>query len=305
MEKLPLNALRAFALAISRGGVRAAARELEVSHSAVSRHLKMLEQWLAVSLIERGTAHEGFRATPQGSELARAVLGALNDIESAAEAVREQRSRHAITISCAPSFATRWLLPRLAGLERNFPHLEVSIHVDQRISDPRSSGCNLAIRMGRGPWAGVNSQVLMDDALIPVMSRTAWIKSGRPSVPKDLCRLRLLHDRDPSANWLRWRQRHGPIDLDIRKGPRFDSSDLVLRAAAQGLGVALARERLATGDLEAGALVRPMGALSVPLKDAYWMITLEGEAAHEATTVVVHWLQREVRKLAPSASLPL
>ena len=293
MNELPLNAMRAFALTIERDGVRAAARELHVSHSAVSRHLRELERWLGVALFERGAGREAFRVTPQGRQLATTVLSALRDIGSAAEAVRERRSRHAVAISCAPSFASRWLLPRLPALERRYPHLELSIHVDQRVEDPRQSGCDLAIRMGRGPWAGVESQALMDDALFPVMSPEAWIKAGRPGVPADLCKLRLLHDRDPSASWLLWRQAHGPVNLDVRKGPRFSSSDLVLRAAAQGLGVALARQRLAAGDLEAGALVRPMGTLAVSLKDAYWVVSPLAQPKHDAAALVTAWLQRE------------
>jgi LysR family glycine cleavage system transcriptional activator len=296
MEAVPLNALRAFALAIDRGGVRAAARELDVSHSAVSRHLRELERWLGVALFERGAGRDGFRVTPQGQQLGRSILVALKEIETAAAAVREHRSRNAVTVSCAPSFASRWLLPRLSNLERSYPHLEVSIQVDQRIDDPRESGCDLAIRMGRGPWAGVTALPLMDDALFPVMSSEAWIRAGRPAHPADLLGLRLLHDRDPSASWLLWRQAHGPASLDVRRGPRFGSSDLVLRAAAQGLGAALARERLAAADLEAGSLMRPCGGLSVPLKNAYWVISPYGTPKNDAAAVLTAWLQREAAR---------
>jgi LysR family glycine cleavage system transcriptional activator len=296
MGELPLNAVRAFALTVDRGGVRAAARELQVSHSAVSRHLQELERWLGVKLFERRPGREGLRVTPQGRQLASTVLGALQDIESATAAVHERRARHAVTISCTPSFAGRWLLPRLAAVQRSYPHLELSVHVDQRVEDPRQSGSDLAIRMGRGPWEGVRSQALMDDALFPVMSPEAWIKAGRPAAPADLCRLRLLHDRDPSASWASWRQAHGPASLDVRRGARFSSSDLVLRAAAQGLGVALARQRLAAGDLDAGTLVRPLGTLAVPLRDAYWVVSPLGQPSSDAAALVTAWLQREATR---------
>jgi LysR family glycine cleavage system transcriptional activator len=178
MNDLPLNAMRAFALCVDRGGVRAAARELRVSHSSVSRHLKRLERWLGVSLLERASGPESFRVTPQGRRLATALLASLRDIETAAEWVRERRPRLAVAVSCAPSFASRWLLPRLPAFERSHPQIELSIHVEQRVEDPRRSGCKLAIRMGRGPWTGVRSQALMDDALFPVMSPDAWEKAG-------------------------------------------------------------------------------------------------------------------------------
>src|SRR5437667_10787758 len=113
MNELPLNAMRAFALTIERDGVRAAARELHVSHSAVSRHLRELERWLGVALFERGAGREAFRITPQGRQLETTVLSALRDIGSADEAVRERRSRHPGTNSCPPSLARCWVVPGL------------------------------------------------------------------------------------------------------------------------------------------------------------------------------------------------
>jgi LysR family transcriptional regulator, glycine cleavage system transcriptional activator len=292
MRSLPLNALRAFALAVDKGGVRAAARELAVSHSAVSRHLSELERRLGVGLFDRSGGARSFIVTPQGQRLAGAVLGAMNEIRSALDAVREQRSRHAVTLSIAPSFAARWLLPRLSAFERGHPHVEVSILVDQRLDDLRASGSDLAIRMGPGPWPGVGAQLLMNDALYPVMSPEAWKKAGRPRVPADLRHLRLLHDRDPYASWSAWRDEHGPENLDVRKGPRFSSSDLVLRAAAQGLGVALARYRLVADDLDTGVLIRPFGAYSVAIDNAYWIITRSAGPAREVTTTMIAWLQQ-------------
>ena len=293
---LPLNALRALALTLDKGGVRAAARELKVSHSAVSRHLSELERYLGVALFERSGGSRGITMTAQGRRLAAAVLTAMNDVRSAIDAVLEQRSRHAVTLSIAPSFATRWLLPRLSDFERGHPQIEVSILVEQRLDDLRASGSDLAIRMGAGPWPGVLAHRLMDDALYPVMSPKAWQKAGRPSAPGDLCRLRLLHDRDPFATWTMWRSQHGPRSLDVRKGPRFSSSDLVIRAAAQGLGIALARHRLVDDELETGVLVRPLGTLSVPIANAYWIITRPGGEARPAVATMVAWLRQAAER---------
>ena len=185
--------------------------------------------------------------------------------------LREARSAGSVTLSTSPSFASRWLLPRLAVLEEAQPGLEVSLLVDQRVMDLDTAGVDLAARMGRGPWSDGRAEVLMDDALYPVMSRAFWTKAGRPSQPADLVGLRLLHDRDPSASWEAWRRAHGPKQLDVRSGPRFASSDLVLRAAALGQGVALARDRLVADDLTSGALLRPIGEIHVPLVAAYWV----------------------------------
>jgi LysR family glycine cleavage system transcriptional activator len=293
---LPLNALRAFALAVEKGGVRAAARELAVSHSAVSRHLGELERYLGVALFERSGGSRGFTVTSQGRRLAAAMLTAMTDVRAAVDAVREQRPRRAVTVSIAPSFAARWLLPRLSDFERKYPQVEVSVLVEQRLDDLRAIGSDLAIRMGAGPWPGVSAQRMMDDTLYPVMSTSAWQKAGRPSVPAQLSGLRLLHDRDPFATWSMWRTQYGPQNLDVRKGPRFSSSDLVLRAAAQGLGVALARHRLIGDDLATGLLVRPFGTRAIPIADAYWIITPRDGEIREATSRFIAWLKLEAQR---------
>ncbi len=294
MERLPLNALRALALVLERGGVRAAARELAISHSAVSRHLRELESWLGVSLLEKRD-RRGLRPTPQGQRLAEAARSALHGIQQAVEAVREQRSSYSVSVSTTPSFAARWLLPRLPALERAYPRLEVSVIVDQRLEEPGSFASDLAIRTGRGPWPGLLADVLMNERLYPVMSPALWRQSGRPADPQQLRGLRLLHDRDPNTSWQLWRQKYGPAALDVRRGPRFASSDLLLRAAAQGLGVALARERLAEEELASGALLRPFGARAVELGASYWIVHPRSGAPREAVKILTAWLRQQAQ----------
>ncbi len=296
MRDLPLHALRALASVHRQGGVRAAARELGIAHSSVSRHLAELEKWLGVKLTRAGGGRKGLAFTPQGEALGRACAAALRELAQAAESVRERRSSRTVTISATPSFATRWLLPRLPAFERAFPHLEVWVVVERRHDDPEAIGIDLSIRMGRGPWSDVESEPLMDDALYPVMSPAYWQQTGRPSEPADLVGLRLLHDRDPYASWEAWRGAHGPAGLDVRKGPRFTSSDLVLRAALQGQGVALARHRLADDDVAAGTLVRPFADRRVELGPAYWLVRPRHAELRPAASTVITWLRREAAR---------
>ena len=292
MDRLPLNALRAFALVLERGGVRAAARELEISHSAVSRHLKELERWLGVTLLERRDSG-GLRASAQGQLLAEAARSALHGLQQALEAVREQRSSSSVSVSTTPSFAVRWLLPRLPALQRSYPRLEVSVLVEQRLEDPGSFSSDLAIRTGRGPWPALLAEPLMDERLYPLLSPALWRRSGRFTDPAELCRMRLLHDRDPNSGWQLWRQKYGPPALDVRRGPRLASSDLLLRAAAQGQGVALARHRLAQEELASGALVRPFETRAVELGAAYWIVRPPASVPREAVKILLAWLRRE------------
>lgn len=291
MNDLPLNALRAFALVAAHGGVRAAARELGVAHSSVSRHLAELEAWLGVPLFERAA---GRRLTAQAQALGNAVLAGLREIEAATAVVREARSPFAVTLSTTPSFAARWLLARLPALERAHPRIELSVVVNQRLDDLAGAGIDLSVRMGAGPWPDLHAEPLMDDLLYPVMSPSLWQASGRPRQPAELAGLRLLHDRDPHTGWERWRQAFGPPALAVQRGPRFASSDLLLRAALQGQGVALARGRLAAEELAAGTLLRPFGERELRLPDAYWIVR-GARPLRSATATVIAWLKRQAQ----------
>jgi LysR family glycine cleavage system transcriptional activator len=147
--------------------------------------------------------------------------------------------------------------------------------------------------MGEGPWPRARCEPLAGDALYPVMSPAYWRRAGRPATPAALAGLRLLHDRDPQAGWEVWRRAFGPEELDVARGPRFTSTDLVLRAAAQGQGMALARHRLAADDVAAGLLLRPLGELAVRLERSYWIVLPRQAFPRPATETVIAWLKRE------------
>jgi len=300
MKTLPLNALRAFAFVYETGGVRPAARALNIAHSSVSRHVRELEGWLGVDLLESGKSSRPLRFTGHGEILGKAALKSLRDLETAISSVREKRRGNAVTLMTTPSFAARWLLPRLHDFNARFPWIEISVTADQKLTDPAESGADIGIRMGKGPWKGFHCEPLMDDALFPVMSPTLWQNSGRPREPGNLAGLKLLHDRDPNTSWDKWRRCHDVKGVDFSAGPRFASSDLVLRAAAQGLGVALARRRLAADDLALGVLVRPFGDHCLDLPNAYWIVREETEEAGIAVSHALQWLRDQAAK--PEAS---
>jgi LysR family transcriptional regulator, glycine cleavage system transcriptional activator len=287
---LPIRAIQAFALVYEHRGVRSAARELHVAHSALSRHIHELTRWVGVALVREGRGRGGIQFTPQGEALARAALAGLQSIEHAVLSVREAKYSHSVTIETSPSVAVRWLLPRLAAFEAANPRIEISVIADQKLRDPDGTNLDLSIRMGKGPWNDVDCVPLMSDALYPVMSPQLWRRLGRPGRARDLTRCRLLHDRDPNASWELWRGAMGPPSLEVRKGPRFTSSDLVLRAAAQGQGVALARDRLVRDEIKSGALLRPLGNAQIELGTAYWMILPAHRRPRPAVATVTTWL---------------
>lgn len=293
MKHLPLTLLRAFAAVYDTGGIRSAGRALGVSHSAISRHVHDLEAWLGVPLLRRAPERRNPRFTLEGESLGKSVLAALTDLEAAVASVRQARHVNAVVVDTTPSFAVRWLLPRLAAFQAAHRRLELSVLVDQRSRPLAETGADIGLRMGAGPWPDLDCTPLMNDCLYPVMSPAYWRDQGRPADLAALARLRLLHDRDPGATWSIWRKHHGPADLDVRAGPRFASSDLVLRAAEQGLGVALARDRLVRDSVAAGTLVAPFADLAVDCPNAYWIVMPPDTRSRWATRTVLAWLKAE------------
>lgn len=302
MRDLPLNALRAFAAVYAHGGIRAAARELGVAHSSIHRHLAELNAWMGVPLFAETAGRRGLGLTAQGETLGKAALAGLGDIAAAVDVLREAKSARAVTLSTTPSFAARWLLPRLPSFEQRHPGIEVSVVVNQKLDDLDAGGIDLAVRMGAGPWPGTRCEPLMDDALYPVASPALLAHARRPP---DLSGARLLHDRDPQASWETWRRLHGPVALDVRRGPRFASSDLLLRAAQQGQGVALARHRLAADDVAAGTLLRPFGDTRIDLGMSYWLVQSPRQGTRAATAALIDWLKREAAAQAGAAARPV
>ncbi len=304
MKSLPLNALRALAAVKLKGGVRPAARELGVSHSAVSRHLRELEAWLGAPLFEKGGART-LNFTGQGEMLAKAAASNLQSLQRATERVREITSPNTVSIACAPSVAARWLLPRLADFEATHASITISVIANAGLGSLADQNADLGIRMGQGPWRGLESEPLMDDALFPVVQARSWEDAGRPDGEACLTKWPLLHDRDPSASWASWFELCPVEGAAVAAGPRFTSSDLVLRAALQGLGIALARARLAEDDLLNGLLARPFGEVEVNLNDAYWIVREGRRPMRQVERMVVDWLKLKAGPtLQPPNGLP-
>lgn len=292
MRDLPLSALRAFAAVYEAGGVRPAARTLEITHSAVSRHVRELEAWLGVDLLE---ARAGGRAafTPHGHALGRAAASGLNALTRAVDGVRELRRANSVAVATTASFGARWLVPRLRDFQAQHAWIEVSVVAQQSVLDVTQQGADVALRMGAGPWPEGDATPWMDDELFPVASPDYWRRLSGRTPEQRLAKARLLHDRDPSTVWERWFSAHKNPGLDLRAGPRFTTSDLVLRAASEGLGVALARGRLVGPELTTGALLRPFGEARVLLPRAYWLVLAKGGPTRPAEKAMIAWLKAQ------------
>ncbi len=290
MKDLPLNALRALAAVYETGGIRPAGRRLGITHSSISRHLNELELLLGARLFLKTPGSNTLTFSPHGDTLGKAALACLGELDKAVSSVREARQGNSVVISTTPSFAIRWLLPRLPDFEASNPSIEVSLLVDQRARSPGEDDADIAIRTGRKPSNEDFCEPLMDDRLFPVASPD-YLKGLAPT--KAIQTTRLLHDRDPRTHWDLWKRVHGPANLNVRSGSRFSSSDLVLKAAEQGMGLALAPGRLAEGAIKSGALVPLYPGKLVEVKNAYWLILAPSSKARHAVLQLVAWLKAQ------------
>ncbi len=290
MKDLPLNALRALAAVYETGGIRPAGRRLGITHSSISRHLGELELLLGTPLFVKTPGTKTLTFSPHGDILGKAALSSLGELEKAVSSVREARQGNSVVVSTTPSFAIRWLLPRLPEFEAANPSIEVSLLVDQRARSPGEDDADLAIRTGRKPRDEAFCEPLMDDRLFPVAS-PGYAEQLSPA--EAIQTARLLHDRDPRAHWDLWKRAHGPAGLNVRSGSRFSSSDLVLKAAEQGMGVALAPGRLADPAIRSGALVPLYPGKFVEVKNAYWLILSPTSKARHAVLQLVAWLKAQ------------
>ncbi|MEJ6401864.1 LysR family transcriptional regulator [Yoonia sp. 2307UL14-13] len=291
MKNIPLNLLRTFAAIYETGGIRPAARTLDVAHSAVSRALRELEAQLDVDLIERVEGRRILEFTEEGNRVGRAALKAIRELERTLESVRRIKGRASVVLETTPSFASRWLFPRLGAFEQDLPWIELSVSVDQRMSQPGQLRADLVLRMGQGPWNGFRCHPLLDDELIAVAS-PRYMKSVKGKLALSKCQL--LHDRDPLASWTIWQDRYQELGGNLNEGPRYTSGDLVLRAAEQGLGVALSRRSLAAESLERGLIVDVADPKSVPLENSIWIVTPQDLPLRKPVQKVVDWLKEQV-----------
>jgi LysR family glycine cleavage system transcriptional activator len=253
MSRLPpFFALRALEAAARHKSYSRAAAELSVTHGAVSQQIRRLEAELGARLFERrGNA---MMPTPQADALARQVSAALDILRNAVEAFGAAAERDPLVLSLDPQFANRWLSPRLPRLSAHPAGANLELRVEERLADFLTDGVDLGVRYGMGRWPGVQVQHLFQETMFPVCSpdfaRRRPIRSA-----EDLLQAPLLRQRHQP-----WRLWFGTFGLDAPepKGVIYDDSLLLLDAAAQGLGVALARGSLAEQDLMSGRLVRPL-----------------------------------------------
>jgi LysR family transcriptional regulator, glycine cleavage system transcriptional activator len=293
----PLNAIRAFEAAARKGGFQAAGAELNVSANAVGRLVKVLEDWLGVALFRR--LPRGVAVTEAGRGYLSRVEALLDQLAEATADLQRLETSKVLTVSGAPSFVTRWLVPRLGRLAERHPDLDVRMLASVPLTDFAREDVDVAIRHGLGNYDGLRSDLLVRETFYPVCSPT-WLSRGPPlREPADLLQHVLLHnewDRRMSdqLDWARWLATIGVSGIDTQRGPRFSSAHMTLQAAAAGQGVALASSTLFIDDLAAGRLTRPFGDLSVQGPYGFFIACPNATADREKVVAFRNWALEEV-----------
>ena len=294
MRRLPpLNALRAFEVAARHNSFSAAASELNVSHAAVSRHVRALEARLNVALFHRGK--RGVELTSAGADYLRSISGAFDAIARATDALADPLGAQ-IRVSAHPAFATRWLLHHLDRFKGTHPGYDVALDATPRVVDLARDEADLAICNGASDDGSVTQDLLARSRLYPVCA-PALIPAGRRFAPADIAGLVLLHDEEDGSSWRRWLEAAGVEGVDTRHGPRFLESGLAIDAAIAGQGVALADDFLVTHDIAAGRLVR-LGDIALAAADCdYYLRSLEDTRRRRPVAAFRRWLLSESEAL--------
>lgn len=264
----PLNALRAFEAAARHLSFTKAAEELHVTQAAVSHQIKALEEWLGLPLFRR--MNRALALTEAGQSYLPPVREAMDTLSQATDGLLRNDRTGALTISTMPSFASKWLVPRLTRFQKRFPDLDVRVQSTSQMVDFTRHDVDLAIRFGNGDWPDLRVERLLTEDIFPVGHPSLLCGDCPLTCPEDLRHHTLLHD-DYRISWAVWCRAAGIEGLDVERGPRFDDSSFTLQAAINGHGIALARGALVADDIANGRLVR-LFDVRLPGSVAYYVV---------------------------------
>jgi LysR family transcriptional regulator, regulator of gene expression of beta-lactamase len=287
---LPLNALRAFESAARHLSFTRAAQELNVTQAAVSQQVRALEERLGVALFKR--LPRGLAVTDEGVALRPVLSDAFDRIETVLRQFEGGHFHEVLTIGVVGTFALGWLMPRLKSFRDAHPFVELRLQTNNNLVDLATEGLDFAIRFGDGTWPGSLATCLLDAPLALLCTPEI---AARLSTLDDLADETLLRSYR-ADDWVNWFKAAGIPPRPIR-GPVFDSSRLMVEAAMQGAGIALAPALMFEREINTGRLVRPF---DVEIHaGSYWLTSLKGKPMTPAMVLFSQWVLKETAQYAP------
>ena len=294
----PLNSLRAFEAAARHLSFTRAAEELNVTQAAIGHQVKSLESRLAMKLFRR--RGRGLVLSHAGQIYALELGQAFDVMDRATLQLTRHDRAGGLTVSMLPSFAAKWFVPKLGAFRARHPDIDMRVAPSITLTDFGREDVDVAIRYGNGHWPEMAVEHFLTEDVFPVCSpQLPGLEELRQ--PQDIGRQTLLHD-DLREDWRMWLLAAGVEGVDPERGPSFADSAMVVQAAVEGLGLALARSALAAADLAAGRLVRPFD-VSLPAEFAYYIVCPPAHLERPAIKAFRDWLVETVRtEQEPAAS---
>lgn len=293
-----LNALKAFEAAGTTGSFTRAATLLNVTQSAVSRQVRQLEEQLGETLFFRG--HQHLALTLEGRVLLKALQQSFDKIELTVRAIQQKNDANRLRINVPPTFAARWLIPRLARLREALPELELTVtsQLNDGIADSTRLDC--AIRFGDGEWSGLDSTLLMQERHIAVAAPSLLARHDATK-PIDLNRYTLLHVLSGVdqryLTWQHWLDAANIEGVSTDGGYEFDLLDYSIQAAIDGIGITIADRNMIQRELASGQL-RQVLDVQVDGHQSYWFVLRPGQRESGAQRQFAKWLQAEAAATA-------
>jgi LysR family transcriptional regulator, glycine cleavage system transcriptional activator len=301
----PLSSLRSFEAVARQLSFSKAAEELNVTPGAVSQQIRALEERLGSRLFDR---------TKRSVTLTRVAAWMLPDVQAGLGLLARACSNRTVplgertlTISVTPSFASKWLMPRLPAFYDQNADIDLRISATVELADFKRDGIDYAIRLGHGRYSGLHAEPLLGEALTPLCSPKILKGKGRLKTPNELRKHRMIHDtsipgQSEHSAWDKWLALAGAKHVSARRGVRFTLAELAMQAAIDGAGIVLGRLVLAEGDIAAGRLVRPFKTV-LPLDVSYFLVRSEDAEPRPEMLRFRDWMFNSLRK--PALNKPL
>jgi len=297
-RRLPLGSLRVFVMVAECRSFTLAADALGVSVSAASMQVRSLEEYLGLALFRRtGRIVE---LTSEAAQLLPRIREGLAALQFAIDDARAARAAGTLHVSALPSFVVQWLSPRLRGFEQRHPDIQLRVEASSVAVDFTATGIHAAVRFGSGDWPGVHTEKLLDEWLVPVCRPDLLEKLGPVESHGDLSRYRLLHSA--SEPWTIWLSGM-PQERWPESGLGFDDSAAIVRLAAAGGGLALARWSLIAEELRGGALAIASPRIT-PFGNRYYFVCSPQARGLKKVETFRDWLHEQAAQFAapPSAA---
>jgi LysR family glycine cleavage system transcriptional activator len=282
----PLTSLRAFEAAGRHLSFTKAAVELTVTQAAISHQVKSLEKHLGAALFLR--LPRRLELTKAGTVLLPVVRDAFDHIGESVAALADEVASTALTVRLAPSFAAKWLSPRLDDFRRKHPRIRLSLTHSNEAADFARQGIDVAVTYGKGDWPGVVAKPVLSIDFFPVCAPTFMQGERALTDPANLRHCTLLHDADHS-NWAEWLALAGMDEIDPMRGTVMDDTNVLIQAAIDGQGIALGSRHFVADHLDAGRLLMPFDTV-MHSEYAYYVVCPKEYLERPGVSAFQDWL---------------